>query len=88
MKRVIFDIVLFVCLFIAPWWITAVIAIAGIFVFTQFYEYIIAGIMMFALFHTPGGSNLIASPFWFCTIIASIYVLAQLARRYIILYKV
>lgn len=52
-QRIIFDIVLFFSLFIAPWWTSFAIAIAGIFFFNDFYEIIAAGFIMDIVYGAP-----------------------------------
>lgn len=86
MKRVIFDILLLLCLLTLPWWVTLVAALIGLFIFKQFYEFIIAWIIMFSLFAIPG-SRIISSPILSALIIGLVYVGVQVLRRYIILYR-
>lgn len=86
MKRVIFDIILILSVFIMPWWVSALLALGGIFVFKQFYEFIIAGIIMYSLYAIPEG-NRMSSPFWFSLSISLIYIIVQFSKRHIILYK-
>ena len=86
MRRVIFDVVLILSIFLLPWWISAVGAIVGIFVFRSFYEFIVTFLIIYALFAVPEG-RIIASPYWFSICISLIYIVIQTARRYIILYK-
>jgi hypothetical protein len=86
MKRVFFDICLFLSILILPWWITALLAFAGIFIFAQFYEFLGAGAMMYALYATAG-TRIISSPLWFGVMLILIFAIIQISRRYIILYK-
>lgn len=86
MKRVIFDIVLFVSVFTLPWWVPAILALIGMFMFVQFYEFLGVGIIIYALYAIPG-TRVIASPIWFPICISIVYIAIQFARRYIILYK-
>lgn len=55
-KRIIFDIVLFLSLFITPWWASFAIAFAGIFFFNDFYEIIALGFIMDIVYGTPNVS--------------------------------
>jgi hypothetical protein len=87
MKRVLYDIVLFACLLLLPWWVTAIVAFLGMGLFTQFYEFLIAGLVMYAIYRVPS-TLFLASPVWFFVLIALVYVLVQIIRRYIIIYKV
>jgi hypothetical protein len=86
MKRIIFDVVLFLSIFILPWWVTAVLAFVGIFIFGQFYEFIISGAIMYTVYSSQDG-RAISSYLWFPLILCFLYVGIQALRRYIILYK-
>jgi hypothetical protein len=85
-KRIVFDIILFLSIFLLPWWITAILGLVGIFAFTQFYEFIAVGIIVHSIYAVPG-HGFISSPIWFILIIFAIYMIIQYLRRYIILYK-
>jgi len=87
MKRGIFDVILFLSLFIFPWWIGAILALVGIFIFKNFYEFILSALIIYSLYFIQGNS-LIASPFYFFTIIIIIYFGIQILRNRIILYDV
>lgn len=86
MKRVVFDVVMFVSMFILPWWLTAIIAFIGIFVFQNFYEFLVVWAVYYAIYAIPG-LKVFASPFWFPVIVCSIFVSIQTLRKYVILYK-
>jgi len=86
MKRVTYDVLLFISLLTLPWWVTLSLAFIGLFIFTQFYEFILASILMFSLFRISS-SMIIAQPLWFFVFVSITYVVIQLVRRYIILYK-
>jgi hypothetical protein len=86
MKRVIFDIFLFVSIFTFPWWISVFLLVVGIFLFSNFYEFIIASIAIFGLYSTPNG-RLIASPAFYSSFIIILYIFIQYIRDNIILYK-
>ncbi|HUC89069.1 MAG TPA: hypothetical protein VMR49_03500 [Candidatus Paceibacterota bacterium] len=85
-KRIAFDVILFLSIFLLPWWITAILGLAGIFIFAQFYEFIAVGIIMHSIYVVPG-HGFISSPLWFTLIIFIIYISIQFIRRHIILYK-
>lgn len=86
MKRIVFDILLFVCVFTLPWWITGVLAFLGIFLFVQFYEFIIVWSIMYSVFAIPS-EQLITSPVWFSLSIGLVYVGIQYLRDNMIVYK-
>lgn len=83
-KRIIFDILLFLSIFILPWWITVILAFMGIFIFNNFYEFIVSFVIMYSLYVIPGVK---ITPFWFSLIISTLYLGIQGFRHYIILYK-
>jgi hypothetical protein len=86
MKRVIFDIGLLISVLVLPWWITFIFLFIGIFAFNQYYEFIIIGAIMFAIY-SPLEHNLFSSPIFFSGIVIVLYVSIQLIRNNIILYK-
>lgn len=86
MKRGIFDIALFLSLFLLPWWLGVLLAFVGIFLFRNFYEFIISGIIIYSVYIVPG-KTLITSPLYFSVIILLIYIGIQILRQKIILYK-
>lgn len=51
--RIFFDSILFLSLFVAPWWVSSILALAGVFFFGNFYEIIVAGFIM-DLVYGPG----------------------------------
>jgi hypothetical protein len=86
MKRVIFDIILLISVFILPWWISTVLVLVGIFMFREFYEFLAIGMIMHILYAVPG-PRIIASDIWFPIILVGVYIGIQALKRYIILYK-
>ena len=52
-KRITIDIILFLSLFIMPWWVSYAIAIVGIFFFADFYEIIALGFIIDIVYGTP-----------------------------------
>jgi len=49
-RRVIFDAVLLISIFLLPWWIVMVIGMVGVIVFGGFYEFIVAGVFLDLLY--------------------------------------
>lgn len=86
MKRGFFDIGLFLALFILPWWVSAFLALIGVFVFKNFYEFIITGIIIYSIYLIPE-SSFITHPFIFPLIVVIIYFIIQIIRKQIILYN-
>jgi hypothetical protein len=86
MKRAIFDLILFVSVFITPWWVVLIMALVGMFVFENFYEFVLASVMIYALYTVPR-SGFITSPLWFPFVVSIVYIFIQFLKRRIILYK-
>ena len=86
MKRIIFDIAMFLSIFIFPWWVPGILAFIGIFIFKHFYEFIGVGLIVYALYIVPG-TSIITSSLWFAVFVSIVFIGIQFARRYIILYK-
>lgn len=49
-KRVIFGIFLIISAFIFPWWVSAILAVIGLFYFENLYEVIFVGIIIDSLY--------------------------------------
>jgi hypothetical protein len=86
MKRVIFDIFLLISLYIFPWWISILLLFIGIFVFDNFYEFIVSNIIMYSMYATKS-DRIISSSVFFPLIIIISYILIQFIKSNIILYK-
>ena len=86
MKRVIFDILIFISVFVLPWWITVPLAFVGIFLFVEYYEFILIGVILYSLYMVEG-MKILSSPFIYSVIISVIFLGVQALRHYIILYK-
>lgn len=71
-KRILIDILLFLSLFYAPWWMTAFLSLGFLLLFSNPFEVIIAGFFLDFLYGTQGGSILSSHIFF---IIASCAVL-------------
>jgi len=59
--RVAADVALFISIFIAPFWLTAILAVLAVFFFARFYEIIFLGVLIDALY-LPDFSRLIIVP--------------------------
>ncbi len=86
MKRFLFDVVLFISVFVMPWWVTTVILFIGIFKFQNFYEFIIAPTIMYSLFRTES-TLLISSPYFVFSIIFVLYIGIDYLKSNMIVYK-
>lgn len=85
-KRVLLDIVIFVSVFIFPWWIGITMLLVGIFIFNRYYEFIFFNLFIFSLYAIPA-IRIISSPIFFSVIIVFLYILIQYSKNSIILYK-
>jgi len=86
MKRVVFDLVLLFSVLILPWWVSAILVLAGVFIFKTFYEFIIASIIVYSLYAIPG-EKLTSSPIFFILVIIILFVVIEYIKTRIILYK-
>ncbi len=86
MKRVVFDTLLLLSVFILPWYISGIIAFIGILAFKQFYEFIIMWITMYSMFAIPE-VNLLSNSTWFTLIVSIVYIAIQYLRLNMIIYK-
>ena len=86
MKRAFFDLFLILFIFLAPWWLTVILSIAGMFLFKNFFEFIVANVAI-VLLSTTGNEHLTTKTFLIYSAIVIIYILAQYLRSQIILYR-
>ena len=49
-KRIFFDLILLVAVFYTPWWVVAVLGLIGAFYCSQYYEVIVAGLLIDILY--------------------------------------
>lgn len=49
-KRIIFDLILLGAIFYSPWWIVAILAFIGAFVWPMYYEIIVFGVIVDVLY--------------------------------------
>ncbi len=86
MKRIFFDIILFLFIFLLPWWLTVFLAILGLFIFKNFYEFIATIIIIYVLSSIPDNSLFSYSTLIYLIIIV-FYFIAQFLKNHIILYN-
>lgn len=70
-KRIVFNIFLVASVIYMPWWVTAVLAVAGVFMFKRFYEIVAVGVLMDLLYGVPAPRFF---NFWFVFTIGSLAV--------------
>jgi hypothetical protein len=85
-KRALFDIVLFISIFIFPWWVSIFFIILGVFIFSRYYEFIVAFVIIFSVYSIPN-DRIIYSPALFSLFVIIFYVFIQYFKNNIILYK-
>lgn len=86
MKRIFFDILLFLSVFVFPWWMSALLALLGVLLFKDFYEFLMVGIIIYILYAIPG-KEIITSQIWYHVILISIFAGIQFIHHRTILYK-
>jgi hypothetical protein len=86
MKRGIFDLILFLSLFLTPWWVGVFLALGGLFLFKNFYEFFVAGVIFYSLY-LIADKGLISLPILFSTFLIFFYFIIQALKQKIILYK-
>lgn len=86
MKRVVFDVVLFISVFVLPWWISVLLLFIGVFIFNNFYEFIIASVIIYSLY-AISGDRIISSPIFFSSVLIILYITIEYIKNNIILYK-
>jgi hypothetical protein len=85
-KRIIFDVVFFVSIFIFPWWVSIILSFIGIFSFKNFYEFIIINTIIYLLYSVPN-NRIITSPLFFSSVIIFLFFIIEFIKSNIILYK-
>lgn len=86
-KRIIFDLILFVLLFILPWWISIFLLFIGFFIFKNFYEFILGFIILFELNSLSLTKNNIYYLIIFSLLINILFFILKSIKSKIILYK-
>lgn len=84
MNRVIFDIFLFLSVFLLPWWVVLILSLVGIFIFDQYYESVVAMILLQVLY-SGLGSRVISSTFYYPLIIIIVYYLLTVLKKFILI---
>ncbi len=74
-SRILIDIFIFLSILFFPWWITVILVIWGVFLFDNFYEALLAGLLIDLLYGTRT-EEFFGIWFVFFIIFLSIYFLA------------
>lgn len=84
MKRVFFDITLILFVFLLPWWATVVLSIVGLFMFVNFYEFLISGVIIILL---STSSIINTHTFYSYLLLILFYFFIQFLRSRMLIYK-
>lgn len=84
-KRVIFDLFLFLSIFIMPWWFNLAILLIGIFIFDNFYEFIFFTIVIYSIYFIPQEGFI--SKIIFPLSVVSFYFFFQFFKNNLFVYK-
>ena len=79
--RLLANVLLCLAVFMVPWWVVALIALVALIAFERFYEALIAGVIMDALFSMPTTASFPAWSFVFFAGSAIAFLLVELAKR-------
>jgi len=86
MKRVIFDFLLILSLFLAPWWVSVLLMVALVLLFDNFYEFIFSAIILYGLYSFSNVRS-ITYIIIYAIVVNILYFGIQLIKSRIILYK-
>lgn len=84
-SRIIFDIVLIIAVFIAPPWFSLVLAAAGLFYFTNFYEIFAAGFIIDGMYGIP--LLFFPAPVFYTTSAACLFIISFVLKKYLSFYR-
>ena len=84
LKRVIFDLILILVAITLPWWISVILALAGLFYFDKFYEAIFVGLLIDSIY----GSIFVLPkfPYLMTTIFVIVTLLSVRFKKSLIMY--
>jgi hypothetical protein len=86
-KRIVFDLILFILIFILPWWLSIFLLFVGFFIFKNFYEFILGFIILFELNSLSFTKNNLYYLIAFSLLINILFLILQFIKSRIILYK-
>ena len=75
-KRIIFDVILIICMITFPWWVGIVLALAALFYFEKFYEAVFVGLFIDSIY----GSSVVFPNFSYLITIISALVTFLIVR--------
>lgn len=80
-RRIIIDALIFLGIFVAPLWTVGLTAALCVFIFENFYEIVIAAILVDALYGIP--TSLFATPFIYTLSAALLFIAINLLKRHL-----
>lgn len=86
MNRVLYDLAIFLSIFLLPWWVTAILCLIGIFLFKNFYEFIFAFMLTYSVYGI-GQSGVLSSKLYLPVILTIIYTILFIFKNQIIFYQ-
>ncbi len=84
--RIIADVILFSLVFYGPWWLFLFVAFILTFIFSEYYEAIMGGVVTDALYGLPY-ERLVFHNFLFLTITLGFFVFAYFAKKRLYFYS-
>jgi len=79
--RILSDVVLAISIWLAPWWVTAVVGIVGVGAFNMYVEIVVAALVIDAMYSVPTGP--IYSHFMLTYASIIVLVITQLFEPYL-----
>lgn len=81
LKRIIFTAMLFIAIFVAPWWVGFIFSVIGIFYFNSYYEAIVLGILFDILYGVKGSISLGYGIMGFIVMIISFFIIKRVKQE-------
>lgn len=86
MKRIVYDICIFLGIFLLPWWAVFALCLLGIFLFNNFYEFIFVFLLNYAVYGNSS-HGLLASNIYLPLILILVFFIVRALKRQFIFYK-
>lgn len=86
MKRILFDVCLLLGVFLLPWWAVLALCLLGIFLFNNFYEFIVIFLLNYAIYG-QASNGWFASNIYLPIILIVVFLLIRALKRQFIFYQ-
>lgn len=86
MKRIVLDICILLSIFLLPWWITLFLSAVGMFLYENFYEFIIAFLFVYAVYGF-GSTGVLGSKVYLPLILFVIFIAFSFVKKQFIFYQ-